>query len=466
MVVDYGKWEHMDFDDSDGDYEDADTMNPAEALSRGSPFLNSDVNAVLRKLRLNSKKSHVYIDPADDTSTLHETFYEDPKKFKPEPVPDSNRYRAWGLLNDEDWYDEMPVMMRRMQTQFLYGELNGKPETPEQQFVEVLKSRKMKALEKERAQTDSLRKCDFILKIQLDDLPVWRRVRVSGGMSLPTFQDKVLTPVVGWVRNYHAYLFTDQRDGALFGPKESTAIDMMHMALVGWDFLDDSKYELCRLLTHQCAILEYLYDLGDRWDHTITLEEIIPEEQSTGKCVLMSGEGGCPPEDAHGNFRYGENVIKAWTKGSAKVRKALQADPEQSNALNYKGRKFDPFAFDLEEAARRLADAIASRNSVRFGAKHFIYPVVPGATSLFGGDDLQKGQHVKKTPMNPGGCMECEPFMEEVIGDAPDDLALSICAHCGNPHNLRRCMGCLKESYCGQECQRGHWKVHKRACRK
>jgi hypothetical protein len=33
----------------------------------------------------------------------------------------------------------------------------------------------------------------------------------------------------GWMRHYHGYLFTDFRDGALFGPKGSQAIDMMRM---------------------------------------------------------------------------------------------------------------------------------------------------------------------------------------------------------------------------------------------
>jgi hypothetical protein len=42
-------------------------------------------------------------------------------------------------------------------------------------------------------------------------------------------QDKILNPVLGWMRHYHAYLFTDFEDGAQFGPEGSTAVDMMHL---------------------------------------------------------------------------------------------------------------------------------------------------------------------------------------------------------------------------------------------
>jgi hypothetical protein len=47
---------------------------------------------------------------------------------------------------------------------------------------------------------------------------ITRRVRLSAGMKLSQFQDKVLNPVMGWERNLHGYYFTDYRDGALYAP--------------------------------------------------------------------------------------------------------------------------------------------------------------------------------------------------------------------------------------------------------
>lgn len=67
---------------------------------------------------------------------------------------------------------------------------------------------------------------------------VWRRFRVSAGIKIQTLQDKVITPIMGWrvprvrlikpfllilvwlrSRNLHCYIFTDLRDGSLFGPE-------------------------------------------------------------------------------------------------------------------------------------------------------------------------------------------------------------------------------------------------------
>lgn len=52
--------------------------------------------------------------------------------------------------------------------------------------------------------------------------PLTRRIRCSAGTKLSVFQDKILSPVMGWERNLHSYLFVDMEDGAMFGmPKVS-----------------------------------------------------------------------------------------------------------------------------------------------------------------------------------------------------------------------------------------------------
>lgn len=39
------------------------------------------------------------------------------------------------------------------------------------------------------------------------------------------------------------------------------------------------------------------------------------------------------------------------------------------------------------------------------------------------------------------------------------------CAVCGAGGNLKKCSRCKAVSYCGADCQRAHWAVHKRSCR-
>ena len=42
---------------------------------------------------------------------------------------------------------------------------------------------------------------------------------------------------------------------------------------------------------------------------------------------------------------------------------------------------------------------------------------------------------------------------------------LNCCAGCGKGEELKRCTRCMEIVYCGKECQRKHWKEHKKACK-
>ena len=48
----------------------------------------------------------------------------------------------------------------------------------------------------------------------------------------------------------------------------------------------------------------------------------------------------------------------------------------------------------------------------------------------------------------------------QTAGDEDDD---DVCAACGRQPPTMRCP-CLTASYCSRECQRAHWRTHKRAC--
>ena len=50
-------------------------------------------------------------------------------------------------------------------------------------------------------------------------------------------------------------------------------------------------------------------------------------------------------------------------------------------------------------------------------------------------------------------------------------VAGDVCANCGkkegegNNIKLKRCVACKKAQYCGSQCQKEHWKKHKKECR-
>ncbi|KAG0701206.1 hypothetical protein DFH29DRAFT_876028 [Suillus ampliporus] len=168
--------------------------------------------------------------PGDIGEGMPEIFFEDPRTFKPKPGP-HGQIQTWGLFpycKDNIWDFEGVQMI--WTHQMSYDNHGGKP-WPEKQFLDVLKDRKREQLRK--LDLADLDKKDIVIKIHLKlledangDPRIWRRVRLSAGMKIGVFQDKVLSPVLNWVRNLHCYTFTDLRDGALFGP-EGSRLDMI-----------------------------------------------------------------------------------------------------------------------------------------------------------------------------------------------------------------------------------------------
>ena len=53
---------------------------------------------------------------------------------------------------------------------------------------------------------------------------------------------------MGWLRNYHCYEFFYRANGAVWGPDDSNAIDMMHLPMKGSILLDDRKTRLAEIL--------------------------------------------------------------------------------------------------------------------------------------------------------------------------------------------------------------------------
>jgi hypothetical protein len=125
------------------------------------------------------------------------------------------------------------------------------------------------------------------------------------------FHDKVICPVFGWCRNYHAYMFTmptmmysknkkpHPRNDISFGPVRAKSVDLIHRMVRrgGACMIDDTKVGLMDLLKSPGQYLKYLYDLGDAWKHKITLEAIVPDlEDDDEKFAVLDGYGSCPAE--------------------------------------------------------------------------------------------------------------------------------------------------------------------------
>ncbi|KAJ8085003.1 hypothetical protein PM082_003780 [Marasmius tenuissimus] len=349
-------------------------------------------------------------------------------------------------------------MQRKMATQYIYfGE-----DTPEEQFVNALVDRKREQLSKLDVQ--ELAKKDVILKINLygvrdsnGEHRIWRRFRVSAGTKLSVLQDKIMSPILGWTRNLHAYVFTDFRDGALYGPEGATSVDMTHNAQVGWKWLPDHEFMLAHLFDAEGDRFGYMYDLGDRWFHEILVETILPADKSDGRVEIIAGNGACPGENMNGPWSYCK-LLNEYVGGTPTAQRDIKRKILENPNYDAFGKPpalFDPFRFDLAWAKDNLSAALASSNSVRQGMRGFVIPLHQEAlvNPRPGQGPTKKGQSLVKTfDSNAGG------FWEEVSTEKKDRKAVSACACCGKPGTpelvLKACGGCRQMLYCSPEHQK------------
>jgi hypothetical protein len=132
------------------------------------------------------------------------------------------------------------------------------------------------------------------LKITLDNVTpvVLRRVEVPFDIRLDRLH-LTIQAAMGWT-NSHLY---EIRAG---GVGWSTPYPDTDWA---GDFIDARKARLEDIGTKS---LQYLYDFGDGWEHTIKIERLIDPEPGILYPRLIEAKGRCPPEDVGGPWGYGE----------------------------------------------------------------------------------------------------------------------------------------------------------------
>eukprot|EP01122_Echinamoeba_exundans_P004502 TRINITY_DN14558_c0_g1_i1.p1 TRINITY_DN14558_c0_g1~~TRINITY_DN14558_c0_g1_i1.p1 ORF type:complete len:219 (+),score=31.46 TRINITY_DN14558_c0_g1_i1:130-786(+) len=214
---------------------------------------------------------------------------------------------------------------------------------------------------------------------------------------------------------------------------------MMHLAMNGWWYIDDSKGRLAGVCSEVGHWLRWTYDLGDSFEFRITVDAIRAPEDSNGEALVLDGAYGAIPEDFGSDHtrsypKFVEQYRTGKGKNSSEFREKWNAS---KNAYNIKGlKKWDPITFSVEECNAAVRQAFASNVSTTSGTQ-FMYSFGTGETSV-----------------------------QRTENKTPDNENIATCAKCGNPNNLMQCSGCKRVRYCGRECQVSHWKVHKAACKR
>jgi len=172
----------------------------------------------------------------------------------------------------------------------------------------------------------------YQLLITLQDIQpaVRRRIQVDSSIKLSDLH-KVLQTAMGWTDS-HLHQFI--KDGKNYTLRTS---DNDY-----WDKTVDVDYKkivLGDLLINEGDSMDYNYDYGDDWMHTIELERI---ETTTGdriKPTCLDGARCCPPEDVGGVGGYEEllSILKN------------PKHPEYQDYLDWLGKPFHPEFFDAAE---------------------------------------------------------------------------------------------------------------------
>jgi hypothetical protein len=118
---------------------------------------------------------------------------------------------------------------------------------------------------------------------------IWREVEVPTSVTLKVLHD-IVQIAMGWF-DYHLWEFSV--NGMTYGlPMDED-----------WGTaprVDAIKVRLRNVLTPRRTRIDYLYDMGDSWEHRLTITKIRQGEPDTSYPRCVAGEWAAPPEDCGG----------------------------------------------------------------------------------------------------------------------------------------------------------------------
>jgi hypothetical protein len=139
-----------------------------------------------------------------------------------------------------------------------------------------------------------------ILRVRVDlegaKPPIWRRLDVRSDIGLDVFH-QVLQSVFGWTDS-HLHRFA--LGGSPFDRNAEMFLCPYDVEEGEEDGTPAKDVKLDETLSEPGDVLEYCYDYGDSWDLIITLESVIPLEESAAVAVCIDGRRAAPPEDCGG----------------------------------------------------------------------------------------------------------------------------------------------------------------------
>ncbi len=163
-----------------------------------------------------------------------------------------------------------------------------------------------------------------ILRIELQGIEplIWRRVAGSAAMSLMDLH-RVIQAAMGWL---DCHLWELEANGRRYAMRLRSEPD--------WNerYEDAEAAALETVLHGGVRQMEYVYDMGDYWEHSIIVERVTAPLSEVTYPQFLGGERRCPPEDCGGVPGYYEFLRKISSR-QIKTREG---------ALSWYGGPYDP----------------------------------------------------------------------------------------------------------------------------
>jgi Plasmid pRiA4b ORF-3-like protein len=129
--------------------------------------------------------------------------------------------------------------------------------------------------------------------------PLWRRLELASDLFLDQVHE-IMQAAFGWTDS-HLHQFGSGAGRCDPGTEHYLCPFQVEEGDPG---VPEEDVRLDEVLTEPGDKLSYEYDFGDGWQHTITLEAILPRPSSGPRAVCITGRRDGPPEDCGGVGAY------------------------------------------------------------------------------------------------------------------------------------------------------------------
>ena len=164
---------------------------------------------------------------------------------------------------------------------------------------------------------------------------IWRRILVEKTSTFEALHE-VIQIAMGWT-NSHLHEFT--ADGVRIGqPLDEFDMDYREK------LINEATVTLESVLTDGTQTVDYTYDFGDSWEHTLVMEKWLPVDAAIQYPICTGGKLNCPPEDCGGIPGFYEMLRIVNDKGHF----------EQQEMLEWLSGVYDAKAFNLQEVNQQL----------------------------------------------------------------------------------------------------------------